>query len=424
MKIDKIQINKNLILNLVHTQKFKTITLKILFKDKAIKKESTALSVLSSILNESSKKYPSVKRLSEKKEELYGTDVDTYVSNVGRINIFGIRANFVNTQYVQEDDSFFNKVFDFIHEIIYNPLVENNLFDEDTFLNVKNRKYYSLLSRKNDKEAYSLERALSYLKVSHPIKISVFGSLKDIKKLKNEDVYAQYKKVTSRPIEIYIVGDFNSKKIENLIKEHFYKENFKNSKKIFSDYQIPRLDYQEIQEKRAFNQTQLIQIIHFPITRDSNDFFAGILFNAIFGGTPLSKLFKNIREENSLCYSISSNYVASSGCIIVSSGIDYSNYEKTKELIKKQLNDIQEGKFTKEDLELNRKLYLSTIKGSFDSASNTIDFLSSNQNYKKTYSLEEYYENISKVNLEDVIRVAKKAYFMLEYCLKQGKVRD
>lgn len=420
MDIKQVKISENIKLNLIHTKKFKTVTLKILFKGKAIKKEATALSVLASILNESSKTYKTLKELSVKKEELYGTDIDAYISNVGRVNIFGVRVNFVNPKYVYEDDCFFDKIFSFINDIIYNPFIENNIFDEQTFINIKNRKYYSLLSRKNEKEVYSLEKALSHLKTIHPIKISSSGSINDIKKLKNEDVYKQYKKIISRSIEIYAVGDFADERIVELVKKYF-PDNSVNSKEIFSEDQISRLDYQKIQEQRNFNQSQLIQVIHFPITRESGDFFAGILFNAIFGGTPLSKLFKYVREENSLCYSISSNYIASSGCIIVSSGIDYSNYKKTVELINKQLKDIQNGNFTIEELELNRKLYLSTIKGNFDSASNTIDFLSSNTLYNKKYSLDEYYENISKVDAKDVIKVAKEAYIMLEYCLKQGE---
>ena len=76
MDIKQVKISENIKLNLIHTKKFKTVTLKILFKGKAIKKEATALSVLASILNESSKTYKTLKELSVKKEELYGTDID------------------------------------------------------------------------------------------------------------------------------------------------------------------------------------------------------------------------------------------------------------------------------------------------------------------------------------------------------------
>ena len=104
--------------------------------------------------------------------------------------------------------------------LIYNLLLKQ-YFDEQTFINIKNRKYYSLLSRKNEKEVYSLEKALSHLKTIHPIKISSSGSINDIKKLKNEDVYKQYKKIISRSIEIYAVGDFADERIIELVKEIF-----------------------------------------------------------------------------------------------------------------------------------------------------------------------------------------------------------
>ena len=46
-----------------------------------------------------------------------------------------------------------------------------------------------------------------------------------------------------------------------------------------------------------------------------------VMCNAVFGATPLSKLFLNVREKRSLCYYASSNLEKMKGCCNCPSGI-------------------------------------------------------------------------------------------------------
>ncbi|MGV7784664.1 insulinase family protein, partial [Mycobacterium kansasii] len=55
-------------------------------------------------------------------------------------------------------------------------------------------------------------------------------------------------------------------------------------------------------------QAKLNLAYQLPIYRSDADFLPAVVFNAAFGGTPLSLLFTNVREKASLAYYASSDY--------------------------------------------------------------------------------------------------------------------
>ena len=57
--------------------------------------------------------------------------------------------------------------------------------------------------------------------------------------------------------------------------------------------------------------------------------------NALFGGTPLSLLFTNVREKASLAYYASSNIDAFRGAVMVQTGIESHQKERVLALLKR-----------------------------------------------------------------------------------------
>ena len=84
-------------------------------------------------------------------------------------------------------------------------------------------------------------------------------------------------------------------------------------------------------------------------TRDPR-FPALMVCNSLFGGGLTCKLFQNVRERLSLCYYVSSMVYGAKGIVMVSSGIDTSNYTLAKDEILRQLEACQAGDITPEEL--------------------------------------------------------------------------
>ena len=82
------------------------------------------------------------------------------------------------------------------------------------------------------------------------------------------------------------------------------------------------------------------------------------LFCAIFGGSPFSKLFNNVREKLSLAYYVFSVIEGHKSCMKISSGIEADKFRAAYDEINVQLEKMKAGDFTDDEIESAKK-YLS-----------------------------------------------------------------
>ena len=142
------------------------------------------------------------------------------------------------------------------------------------------------------------------------------------------------------------------------------------------------------------------------------------IFNGIFGVTPSCKLFQNVREKASLCYTVSARILKLKGLIIVYAGINAQNYEKAVSLIKEQLEDMKKGNFTDEELQCSKDSAIASLRDVRESKYLSCMFKYSNKiAYKKDMSFEEIEEAYKKITREDIIRVANKIEFTNEFII-------
>ena len=142
----------------------------------------------------------------------------------------------------------------------------------------------------------------------------------------------------------------------------------------------------------------------------------------IFGGSPTSKLFNNVRERLSLCYYCSSTVDHCVHSMFISSGIEFKNYDVAKQEIFHQLEDMKIGNITDEEFE-NGKLYLiDVIKGMRDSHGALLADVLRGKLLGISDSIEQQIEKISKLNKQDIMTVAECAALDTVYFLKGQEV--
>ena len=148
--------------------------------------------------------------------------------------------------------------------------------------------------------------------------------------------------------------------------------------------------------------------------------YDAMLYNAILGGTANSKMFQEVREKASLAYTAGSSYVRYKSNIFIKCGIEIANYEKTMEIIRKQLEDMKNGVFTDEDIENAKKGIISAIKSIDDEQDTEITYFFGQELTDTKTSLEEYMEKVQKVSKEDIIKVANAVNVNTVYFLKDN----
>ena len=154
-------------------------------------------------------------------------------------------------------------------------------------------------------------------------------------------------------------------------------------------------------------QAKLVMGFRTGIAVPGGDVTAMRLMSALFGGTPHSKLFLNVREKLSLCYYCSSSYDRHKGIVMVQSGVEQKNIEKAREEILRQLQAVQEGDFSAEDLDAAKM----SVANSFRTMSDYLGGLEAwylSQAFEKTVlTPEQSAEAVGGVTKEQVVKAAQ-----------------
>ena len=161
---------------------------------------------------------------------------------------------------------------------------------------------------------------------------------------------------------IFVIGDVDIKEATDLIKMYFKFDILKKLKMPFMvDEKKPRRSKLVFNEKIDNTQSKLAIGCRINGLSEYERNYPLTLFNVIFGGCSDSKLFKEVREENSLCYTIYSITNKLDNVLLIRAGIDKENYKKTVSLIEKNLKDMCNGKFDETDILMAKEYYADAI---------------------------------------------------------------
>ncbi|MBO5908846.1 MAG: insulinase family protein, partial [Clostridia bacterium] len=89
---------------------------------------------------------------------------------------------------------------------------------------------------------------------------------------------------------------------------------------------------------------------------------AAWVMNNIFGSSPHSKLFCNVREKMSLCYYCSSRIIRPKGLIFIESGVEQGNIQKAKQAILDEFQKMKDADFTYEEINFAKLSLIDSIK--------------------------------------------------------------
>ena len=403
-------------LHMIETDNFKTVSVKVVFRRPIEKDKITIRNILSDLFMQSTKKYSSKRDLTIKAQDLYAADFSTSNSRLGNYITTTFHLNCLNDKYTEEGN--FKAAVQFLSEIIFNPDVTDNKFNKDKIDVVKNNCRSALNSIKEDSSNYSLIRMFEEFDADAPCSYRLSGYLNDLDSINEKNLYEYYESmIKSDLVDIFVLGTFNQDEVSKIFRESF---KFRTLKKIKVPYILAEKSVRrksEFNEKIDNSQSKLSIACRCNELSEYERNYVLTLYNVILGGGCDSKLFKEVREENSLCYSVYSVPNKLDNVLIVQAGIDKDNYEKTVRLIEKNMEDMRKGKFNESDIVIAREYYLTALEEVLESADRIID------NYLMmellgTDTIDVKRMMIEKVTKEEIIKVAKKikidTVFLLE----------
>lgn len=402
----------------IKTDKFKNCSMEIMFRNKLVKEEITANNMLVDMLMHSSKKYPKRRDVAIELENLYSASLRGFSTRLGNSIMLSFVLDFLNPKYCEE--GYLNDVLSMPFEMLLNPNInDNEEFDQRSFNIIKNRIKSDIESLKENAAKYAIRRSLSNMDDSSPSSYYMVGYMDDLESITPISLWDVYNNVLSNYVcDIYVIGNLDMEEVVSIIKKKFINRTIKQDKKeLYVDNKL-RKKYIDIEETGKYEQDSFVMIYNLDDLDNRERNFVIHLYNIILGSGGLtSKLYKYLREENSLCYNVSSMYQKYDNLLMIYSGIDAKDKDLCIKLVNKAMDEMINGEFSLDDLENAIKTVISSIKMSEDTQGGIINnYLFHDLDNLPLY--EERIKEFKKVTKEDIMNVAKKVKLNTIYILK------
>lgn len=415
-----MEIIKGVHLHFIQSEKFKTNKIKVRFSAPMSEKTIAGRVLTASMLETSNALYPTSQAFREKLANLYGANYSTSLSRRGLVHYLDINLSFVRDQFLSRKNMLADEILDFLKASLFFPLSNGKAFDTKTF-EIEKRNVLTDLEAEIENHFYHAHRELNNLFYDLPeMRIPRVATIELVEKETAETSFAAFQQMLNQDqIDFFFIGDFNEIAVREKIQEFQ-----------FSEREQPlQLSYQqnysnitrEKLEQRDVHQSIVELAYHFSSQYGDRSHLPLIVLNGLLGGFAHSKLFVNVREKESLAYTISSSFDIFSGLMRIYAGIDRANRTKTIALINRQILDLKRGHFTDEELEQTKNMLKNSILLAQDRQNTLIEraYMSSVLG-KKFLSLEAWLKALENVSKADLIEAAQQLKLQAIYFM-EGK---
>jgi predicted Zn-dependent peptidase len=394
-------------LHIVKTEKFKTNTIVWKMKTPLTSENVTMRALLPYVMQSSSKAYPSTSKLRSYLDELYGANLYVDVSKKGEYQIISFSLEIANEKFLSDPEPLLKKGMELIAQILVNPFAENGAFDKETVEKEKRTLKQRIQAVYDDKMRYSNFRLVQEMCKGEPYALHVNGEIDDIPAINEQNLYSYYEQAFAEDeLDLYIIGDVNEDEVQT-IAEGLLKFKERAPKKAVPTHSS-HVEEKVVKEKEDVKQGKLNIGYRTNVLYGDKDYYALQVFNGIFGGFSHSKLFLNVREKASLAYYVASRLESHKGLMMVMSGIEFNNFDTAVKIIREQMQAMQEGDFTDQEMAQTKAVIQNQMLETLDTSRGMVEVLYHNVVSEQKVSLDDWLQGMDSTTKEEIIDVARK----------------
>lgn len=330
-------------------------------------------------------------------------EMDRLLESKGAIQNAATSKDFTH-YYVTIPSKYFDLAIDLHSDMLLNPLIPRKELEKERKVVLE-----EIAKDENNPSNKVYENLIQMLYTTHPYKRKVLGTSEVIEKITREEILNYYKQYYyPQNMVTIIIGDVDSeyvlKKINQNFKQKEVKKASKNSNKKEKQLteKIVKIDNQPVQGGYML-------IGYRAADAMSADSYALDLLGIILGDGRSSILYQIIKEQKQLAYSIEAenSTFREDGIFMISANFTPENCEKLQKAVFEEISKIQRQGISQEELNKAKSaLEIETYyaRESISNIASSIGYTTVLTDNPKYY--EEYLENIKKVSLADIKRVA------------------
>ena len=417
--IETLEMMPGITLRCCPDHRFKQGCLSIQFVRPMCREEAALNALIPAVLLRGTEKHPDLRSITQQLDALYGASVSTMVRRIGDYQTTGLYCGFMDDRFALPGDRVMEPMLEFLGELLLQPLTENNGFMPEIVDSEKKNLIATIESERNDKRHYAMGQLLRTMCRGDSFAVPRLGEKEQVAGITPAAAYAHYRRILEESrVELFYVGSAPAKQVAQLLMPIL---NQINRSYVNPEEQRPFCGPdrgEDLTEQMEVTQAKLCMGFITPVTNRSQDFAAMQVFNTLFGAGMTSKLFMNVREKLSLCYSIGSTYYGSKGLVTVAAGIDAEQKEQTSAEILRQLDACRNGEITPEELAAAKEAILSALRATHDSPGAIEGFYATAALSGMAMTHEQYTQAVCRVEREQIVAAAQSVRLHTTYFLK------
>lgn len=401
--------------------KFKTNSLSVRFMTTLSDRCSADNVVAVGSLSTSSSAFTTLAKLTKRLSELYGASLNSSASKRGDIQILSLNSSWINNRYAIDSEDVTAQMLDLVCGCLFAPNAADGEFDAETYRITKNDLIDHIEAEINNKRGYAIERASQTAFTGEPAGCSCYGTRETAGAVTARTAYCAYECLMKNSlIEIFYVAPEENDSVENRLCSEFSKLSRTPERLKFTNKSPLKPELVRASDEMDVNQSK--EVMSFKFTSEDRD--AMKLFTLIYGATPVSKLFMNVREKLSLCYYCASRTLFPKGTMMVDIGVERENIDKAEKEILFQLDEMKNGNFTDEEMNSALLSIENALEAVGDTAGSYISWYLDCMIEDKSITPQEQAELYRGVTRERIIEAAKTVSLDSIYIMYNKEVQD
>ena len=419
--INRRKIADGVYFSSITDKRYKKNLISVAFSTQLSEDTATENVIVPVLLTKCNSKLPTYKAFNNKMSRLYASGIGGTAGRQYDLQTISFGAYYLDDIYALSREKMTGIMTDILIDCLTSPVTENGVFSEKFVELEKKTVIDNIETAINDKRSYAIERAMKTICKGEPASVCSYGTVEKAKLITPDSAYKAYRRMLeTMPCEIICTGcsDFEgvAEKFAAAV-EKAGRHDIENTTIALSPV---KTQTEEVTERLTVNQSKLV----IGFKSHSDDDAALVLLQKIFGGTTSSKLFRNVREKMSLCYYCSAARNDLKGIMLVNSGVENENIEKTKEAVIDQLEEIKNGNFTNEDINFAEMAIKNDFKSVADSAGNVSNWYFDCIRKNDIVTPEEKLGRYLGVSKERIIAAAKSMVLDSVYVLTGNENRE
>lgn len=419
--INRRKIADGVYFSSITDKRYKKNLISVAFSTQLSEDTATENVIVPVLLTKCNSKLPTYKAFNNKMSRLYASGIGGTAGRQYDLQTISFGAYYLDDIYALSGEKMTGIMTDILIDCLTSPVTENGVFSEKFVELEKKTVIDNIETAINDKRSYAIERAMKTICKGEPASVCSYGTVEKAKLITPDSAYKAYRRMLeTMPCEIICTGCSDFEGVAEKFAAAFEKAGRHDIENTTIALSPVKTLTEEVTERLTVNQSKLV----LGFKSHSDDDAALVLLQKIFGGTTSSKLFRNVREKMSLCYYCSAARNDLKGIMLVNSGVENENIEKTKEAVIDQLEEIKNGNFTNEDINFAEMAIKNDFKSVADSAGNVSNWYFDCIRKNDIVTPEEKLGRYLGVSKERIIAAAKSMVLDSVYVLTGNENRE